>query len=266
MQGAQHAGRVGPSLPAESADRDPRLNPSARKQSKSPAAKTAVKKKDRIARPMNSFMIFARDFRAEMREKHPNIDNKEISKMLGQKWKSLNPDEKKIYYDKATAVAEQHKKDHPDWKFIRAPPRKGGKAKGASDSSGGSGGGRKPRASSGVKGVVGEMEESVSAGNTGVTRVGPYGAALQPKHLESLRDLHVAQSKLMMEQQEMEIAVMMAGQVASPREEPPIYVPPPPLKEMQHPDSVFLSAMELAMMAHPPSAVRRPTVHPTHIA
>lgn len=29
------------------------------------------------------------------------------------------------YYDKAAVVAEQHRKDHPEWKFVRAPPRKG---------------------------------------------------------------------------------------------------------------------------------------------
>ena len=33
------------------------------------------------------------------------------------------------YADQARLLAEQHKKDHPEWKFVRAPPRKGkGKA------------------------------------------------------------------------------------------------------------------------------------------
>ena len=54
---------------------------------------------------------------------------------------------------------------------------------------------------------------------------------LQPEQLESLRNLQVAQSKLMMEQQEMEIAVMLANQSASPNEAPPQYISPPSLKD-----------------------------------
>jgi hypothetical protein len=230
------------------------LNPSTRKQTKSPAAKSPKQKKEKIARPMNSFMIFARDFRAEMREKFPDIDNKDISKMLGQKWKTLGPAEKKIYYDKAREVAEQHKKDHPDWKFVRAPPRKGKGKKGDKESD-----------EFGSSEDV-HMTPSVSISDDGrsvmdlstprsvpspstVLGISGYRASLNPEHIESLRDLQVAQSKLMLEQQEMEIAVLMAGQGASPNVPPPSYVSPPPLKNVHGQDSVFLSAMELAMMS-----------------
>lgn len=81
-------------------------------------------KKNRIARPMNSFMVFAQEYRAQLRSTHPDIDNKVISKMLGQKWKQLTPPERQRYIDQAAQIAEQHKKDHPDWKFVRSPPRK----------------------------------------------------------------------------------------------------------------------------------------------
>lgn len=96
-----------------------------------PKAKQGKKlaKKLKIARPMNSFMVFAKEYRKMLREKYPNTDNKEISKMLGQKWKGLTPPQKSKYADQARLLAEQHKKDHPEWKFVRAPPRKGkGKA------------------------------------------------------------------------------------------------------------------------------------------
>lgn len=82
-------------------------------------------KKERIARPMNSFMVFAQETRKMLRETYPNTDNKEISKMLGQKWKKLTEDEKAVYAEQAKQIAEQHKIDHPEWKFVRAPPRKG---------------------------------------------------------------------------------------------------------------------------------------------
>lgn len=92
-------------------------------------ASKAGKKPKKIARPMNSFMVFAQETRKALRERYPQTDNKEISKMLGQKWKSLTAAQKEEYAKQAHALAEQHKKDHPDWKFVRAPPRKGrGKA------------------------------------------------------------------------------------------------------------------------------------------
>lgn len=60
----------------------------------------------------------------------------------------------------------------------------------------------------------------------------------------------------------MEIAVLMAGtNREAPEMPPPRYVEPPPIKESPQ-DSVFLSAMELTMMARPPSAVTQPSVHP----
>eukprot|EP00041_Stephanoeca_diplocostata_P016776 m.331593 g.331593 ORF g.331593 m.331593 type:complete len:345 (-) comp20482_c0_seq1:349-1383(-) len=93
-----------------------------------PANAGKQSKKKRIARPMNSFMVFAQEYRAQLRTTHPEIDNKEISKMLGQKWKNLTEQEKKKYVNEAERLAEQHKKDHPDWKFVRAPPRKKPKA------------------------------------------------------------------------------------------------------------------------------------------
>mmetsp|Transcript_29597 Transcript_29597/g.77642 ORF Transcript_29597/g.77642 Transcript_29597/m.77642 type:complete len:263 (-) Transcript_29597:1092-1880(-) len=236
-----------------------------KKVAKSPAGKTPSKKKARVARPMNSFMIFAREFRAEMRERHPNIDNKDISKMLGKEWKTLSADKKKTYYDKAAAVAEQHKKDHPDWKFVRAPPRKGKSKKAETLSPSG----RKPRSPSSAKKAGADSEGAFYSPPPAIAADGQWEqerkpSTLQPGHLESLRDLQVAQSRLMLEQQEMEIAVMMAQKPESPQMPPPRYVAPPPLKadSAPHHGSIFLSAMELAMMANAPSAVTPPSVHP----
>ena len=90
-------------------------------------------------------------------------------------------------------------------------------------------------------------------------------SSVQPGHLEVLRDLQVAQSRLLMEQQEMEIAVLMASNPKSPSMPPPQYVEPPPLKDFGPHDSVYFSAMELHNMAKAPSAVTTPSVHPMPI-
>lgn len=41
--------------------------------------------------------VFAQEYRKTLREKYPTTDNKEISKMLGQKWKGLTPPQKSKY-------------------------------------------------------------------------------------------------------------------------------------------------------------------------
>jgi hypothetical protein len=44
---------------------------------------------------MNAFMIFSQRYRPIVHLQHPNSDNRAVSKILGEKWYSLNQDEKK---------------------------------------------------------------------------------------------------------------------------------------------------------------------------
>ena len=57
--------------------------------------------KTRIRRPMNAFMIFSKRHRPLVHEKHPNQDNRTVSKILGEWWYSLAPEEKQKYHDLA---------------------------------------------------------------------------------------------------------------------------------------------------------------------
>ena len=57
--------------------------------------------KTRIRRPMNAFMIFSKRHRPLVHEKHPNQDNRTVSKILGEWWYSLGPEEKQKYHDLA---------------------------------------------------------------------------------------------------------------------------------------------------------------------
>ena len=63
------------------------------------AGKAGVK--TRIRRPMNAFMIFSKRHRPLVHEKHPNQDNRTVSKILGEWWYSLGPEEKQKYHDLA---------------------------------------------------------------------------------------------------------------------------------------------------------------------
>ncbi|CAJ0569079.1 unnamed protein product, partial [Mesorhabditis spiculigera] len=84
------------------------------------------KPKDRIRRPMNAFMIFSKRHRPMVHMKYPNKDNRTVSKILGEWWYALPPEEKQTYHKMATEVKEQHFKAHPDWKWCTKDKRKDG--------------------------------------------------------------------------------------------------------------------------------------------
>ncbi|XP_011629642.1 putative transcription factor capicua isoform X2 [Pogonomyrmex barbatus] len=81
-------------------------------------------KKDRIRRPMNAFMIFSKRHRAVVHQRHPNQDNRTVSKILGEWWYALGPEEKQKYHELASEVKEAHFKAHPDWKWCSKDRRK----------------------------------------------------------------------------------------------------------------------------------------------
>ena len=63
-----------------------------------------TKEKDHIRRPMNAFMIFSKRHRHLVHQKNPNQDNRTVSKILGEWWYALKPDEKQKYHDLAYQV------------------------------------------------------------------------------------------------------------------------------------------------------------------
>uniref|UniRef100_A0A182FAB1 Uncharacterized protein n=1 Tax=Anopheles albimanus TaxID=7167 RepID=A0A182FAB1_ANOAL len=82
------------------------------------------KKDAKIRRPMNAFMIFSKRHRALVHQKHPNQDNRTVSKILGEWWYALKPEEKTKYHELASEVKEAHFKAHPEWKWCSKDRRK----------------------------------------------------------------------------------------------------------------------------------------------
>ncbi|KAJ8000065.1 hypothetical protein DPEC_G00200980 [Dallia pectoralis] len=82
------------------------------------------REKDHIRRPMNAFMIFSKRHRALVHQRHPNQDNRTVSKILGEWWYALGSTEKKKYHDLAFQVKEAHFRAHPDWKWCNKDRRK----------------------------------------------------------------------------------------------------------------------------------------------
>lgn len=46
-----------------------------------------TRKNDHIKRPMNGFMVYAQQARRQLSSKHPNLQNSELSKRLGELWR-----------------------------------------------------------------------------------------------------------------------------------------------------------------------------------
>lgn len=110
-----------------------------------------LKSKERIRRPMNAFMIFSKRHRAMVHQRHPNQDNRTVSKILGEWWYALKAEEKQKYHELATEVKEAHFKAHPEWKWCSKDRRKsstsslkGESGQKGSGSEGGSEGGTHP--------------------------------------------------------------------------------------------------------------------------
>lgn len=67
----------------------------------------------KVPRPANAFMLFANENRKKMAHMYPLDSNKEISKRLGNSWRSLEAEEKNKYFAMAKQVDADHKKKYP---------------------------------------------------------------------------------------------------------------------------------------------------------
>lgn len=71
-------------------------------------------------RPPNAFILYSQAMRSQAREENPSLTNTEVSRVLGKMWKEV-PNEIKIQYkQKAAAMQESFKRDHPDYTYSKA--------------------------------------------------------------------------------------------------------------------------------------------------
>lgn len=72
-------------------------------------------------RPMNAFLIFCKRHRTIVRDRHPNLENRSITKILGDWWANLDKDQKSSYTNLAKQYKDAFFTAHPDFKWYKLP-------------------------------------------------------------------------------------------------------------------------------------------------
>ncbi|XP_033208934.1 HMG box transcription factor BBX [Belonocnema kinseyi] len=72
-------------------------------------------------RPMNAFLIFCKRHRGSVRSGFPHLENRAVTRVLGEWWATLHPDQKRCYTNLAQEYKDAFLNANPDFKWYKLP-------------------------------------------------------------------------------------------------------------------------------------------------
>eukprot|EP00092_Neocalanus_flemingeri_P019246 GFUD01020848.1.p1 GENE.GFUD01020848.1~~GFUD01020848.1.p1 ORF type:complete len:823 (+),score=169.54 GFUD01020848.1:611-3079(+) len=86
------------------------------------AAESEQPEKAQLHRPMNAYLLFCKHHRRQVRDQYPSVENRQITKILGEWWSYLEDQEKEPYTTLAHQYKEAFMKANPDFRWRKMPP------------------------------------------------------------------------------------------------------------------------------------------------
>jgi hypothetical protein len=87
----------------------------AKKSTKSHSEKNNDKE-TKVKRPLNSYMLFTKERRAQVVKEYPELSVTEIAKHLGTEWKEMSIEDKQPFVDEAKRLKDLYEKQNPSLK------------------------------------------------------------------------------------------------------------------------------------------------------
>ncbi|XP_023289824.1 transcription factor Sox-9-B isoform X2 [Orussus abietinus] len=72
-------------------------------------------------RPMNAFLIFCKRHRGSVRSGFPHLENRAVTRVLGEWWATLQPEQKRSYTNLAQEYKDAFLNANPDFKWYKLP-------------------------------------------------------------------------------------------------------------------------------------------------